>query len=224
MVRVDTHYPLLRARRERDATAALVPVVDAITDDLAARLSTGARITVPAALRRDLRDVIHAELTTTADEAGQRVALALGDERARKWDPEVMQPWLRKTAASIADGETEYWARLVRYFAENPDEATDAAMDALVVRISKQAPALAGDMVTASISFAAQDAGEANDAEFKVWRVNSTNPRESHAALSGETVPMRESFSNGLRQPGARGPAEETANCRCSIDIVKGDS
>jgi hypothetical protein len=223
MARVDTAYPALRRRRERDADAALGPVLDAIAEDLAARFAARAPRTLPPARRRARRDVLHSALPSTAGGPGRGVARALGDEvRARKWDPEVMQPWLRTVAANIAEGETEYWQELVRHLAENPDQATDAAMDALAVRIRDASPALASDMATTAMNFAAQDAAEANDADLKIWRTNSTNPRESHAAMSGESQPISGQFSNGLRQPGGRGPAAETANCRCSLLIVKG--
>jgi len=53
----------------------------------------------------------------------------------------------------------------------------------------------------------------------KTWRVTSGNPRDSHAAINGETVGIRDVFSNGLRYPGDfSGGAEENANCKCVLD------
>lgn len=55
----------------------------------------------------------------------------------------------------------------------------------------------------------------------KTWDVTSGNPRPSHAAMNGETVPYDEPFSNGAMWPGdadALGP-EEVANCQCAVTI-----
>ena len=55
----------------------------------------------------------------------------------------------------------------------------------------------------------------------KTWEVTSGNPRPTHAAMNGETVPYGERFSNGAMWPGdtdALGP-EEVANCRCAVTI-----
>jgi len=58
----------------------------------------------------------------------------------------------------------------------------------------------------------------------KTWIVNSTNPRDSHAAMNGETVGVRERFSNGLRWPGDyEGSAEETVHCECSLRYNRED-
>ena len=51
--------------------------------------------------------------------------------------------------------------------------------------------------------------------------MTSGNPRPSHAAMNGETVPYDERFSNGAMWPGdadALGP-EEVANCQCAVTI-----
>ena len=56
---------------------------------------------------------------------------------------------------------------------------------------------------------------------FKTWLVTSNNPRASHAAMNGETVPYGEPFSNGAQWPGdidALG-VEDVANCQCILAI-----
>ena len=52
----------------------------------------------------------------------------------------------------------------------------------------------------------------------KTW-ITGPNPRPSHAAMNGETVPVGEPFSNGLQWPGDYGDAAETANCNCAISV-----
>ena len=55
----------------------------------------------------------------------------------------------------------------------------------------------------------------------KTWDVTSGNPRPSHAAMNGETVPYDERFSNGAMWPGDADAldAEEVANCQCAVTI-----
>lgn len=54
----------------------------------------------------------------------------------------------------------------------------------------------------------------------KTWVVTSGNPRASHAAMDGETVPLDQDFSNGLPWPGAAGSdVDEVAGCRCEVLI-----
>lgn len=47
----------------------------------------------------------------------------------------------------------------------------------------------------------------------KTW-VTGSNPRPSHAAMSGKTVPLRDPFPNGYRHPG-EGP--DSINCNCFL-------
>ena len=55
----------------------------------------------------------------------------------------------------------------------------------------------------------------------KRWVVTSSNPRPTHAAMNGETVPYAERFSNGAMWPGDTDAldAEEVANCQCAVTI-----
>jgi hypothetical protein len=55
----------------------------------------------------------------------------------------------------------------------------------------------------------------------KTWDVTSGNPRPSHAAMDGETVPYGKPFSNGAMWPGDTDAlsAEEVANCQCAVTI-----
>ena len=56
---------------------------------------------------------------------------------------------------------------------------------------------------------------------WKTWVVTSGNPRASHAAMNGETVPYDEPFSNGAMWPGDIDAldASEVANCECIVEI-----
>lgn len=55
----------------------------------------------------------------------------------------------------------------------------------------------------------------------KTWVVTSGNPRASHAAMDGETVPVDAEFSNGMKWPGDPvGGADEVAGCMCTVEIT----
>ena len=54
----------------------------------------------------------------------------------------------------------------------------------------------------------------------KVW-VTGDNPRPSHAAMNGETVPVKETFSNGAYWPGDDNlDPDESCGCNCSTEII----
>ena len=56
---------------------------------------------------------------------------------------------------------------------------------------------------------------------MKTWVVTSGNPRPSHAALDGETVPYSDEFSNGANAPGDEMlTPDETCNCQCRLDVL----
>ena len=57
---------------------------------------------------------------------------------------------------------------------------------------------------------------------YKTWIVTSKNPRKSHAAMNGETVPISETFSNHMEWPGdwAGGP-DEVCGCQCTIAVSR---
>lgn len=85
---------------------------------------------------------------------------------------------------------------------------------------SQRAGVIAATVVTFASGFGVVEAARQNsDAATKTWRVTSTNPRDSHARMDGETVGIDDVFSNGLRWPGGVGDPDETAGCRCAMDI-----
>ena len=55
----------------------------------------------------------------------------------------------------------------------------------------------------------------------KSWIVTSANPRPSHAAMNGETVPYGEEFSNGAMAPGDETlTPDESCNCMCQLELT----
>src|SRR5690606_30502433 len=60
-----------------------------------------------------------------------------------------------------------------------------------------------------------------NRTATKTWVVTSANPRPSHAAMAGETVPFDSVFSNGAKWPGDSSAldVDEVAGCSCDVEI-----
>lgn len=55
---------------------------------------------------------------------------------------------------------------------------------------------------------------------MKTWIVNSGNPRPSHSAVNGETIPYNDLFGNGMMYPGdPAAPPSELAGCTCTLDV-----
>lgn len=56
----------------------------------------------------------------------------------------------------------------------------------------------------------------------KQWVVTSSNPRKSHAAMNGTSVPIEERFPNGMEWPGDwSGGADEVCGCCCTISVSR---
>ena len=128
------------------------------------------------------------------------------------------------------DRTLEYLRKAARTNAESINAATKAAVDdaadadgvasVFEVAESQRAGEIAATTVTFASAWGAAEAGRQNSpGATKTWRTTSGNPRASHAAMDGETVPLDDVFSNGLMWPGGIGDPAEVAGCRCELDI-----
>ena len=81
--------------------------------------------------------------------------------------------------------------------------------------------AFAGSLISWSVMEACRQNEQPGQKPWKTWVVTSGNPRASHAAMNGETVPYDEPFSNGAMWPGDIDAldAAEVANCECIVEI-----
>ncbi len=100
-------------------------------------------------------------------------------------------------------------------------------------RYSDKLLKLRGDTIARTESLAAFNAGRQeglnqlvdsgavkNEQVRRIWRTASdSRVRDTHQALNGEVVGLKQEFSNGLMFPAAPGGApEETINCRCIVE------
>lgn len=141
------------------------------------------------------------------------------------FDPDVLTPLIianaNATAANInATTEDALAAAIQNPESLDVDEPIDAAGEVFVSAASARAPQIAQTRTTWAGNFGRQEVARQSGRSNKVWRVTSSNPRSSHAALSGETVPVGSHFSNGMKWPGdPAGGAAEIANCSCILDF-----
>lgn len=140
---------------------------------------------------------------------------------AEGWGPEMVEAWIAKAAATNA----RRWATGVQtglnqaITQEEPEKAVRSFLAA-----SALAGTLAWTFATEARSFGATDAARKSGLKTKTWHTNSKKPRPEHAALSGMTIGIDETFPNGVRWPGDHaGDAEDNANCRCTITYGRED-
>jgi hypothetical protein len=130
----------------------------------------------------------------------------------------------RRPARFNPDVMTNYLTINARFGAERINAATRERMaqvgpgDAFHELSTSRAAMHATSMAGMAMNFGAKEGARAAGAGMKMWQTNSGNPRASHSAMGGETVPIGELFSNGMDWPGdPGGGAEEVANCNCSL-------
>lgn len=132
-----------------------------------------------------------------------------------------------------------YLARGALLFAQNVNDGTAALIDKAMAEGASmeeaRAQSLAGDTARQRAetladgkaghlqSFSSMEAAKQRGGEYtKTW-ISSGLPDSRHNGISGETIPMWQTFSNGLQYPhDPAGPAHETANCRCRLRINGG--
>lgn len=156
----------------------------------------------------------------TISKAAALSALAGLGVSAGEYSVERTEAFLKKVAQRIA-GQVNATtvAALEAALADGGTEAMAHVFD-----VAEESRAEQSGM-TAAASFVGfgmvEAARQARPKAQKRWQVNSGNPRSSHAAVNGESVPIDETFSNGLEWPGGLGAdADEVANCQCSVVIV----
>ena len=82
--------------------------------------------------------------------------------------------------------------------------------------------AFAGALCAWTLMEVCQQNEKPGHSTFKTWVCTSGNPRASHAAMNGETVPYDQPFSNGAMWPGDIDnlDVEEVANCHCVLEVT----
>lgn len=158
-------------------------------------------------------------------------------ERLMRDDPKLLPDPGKKTAARIAAGKDVLW---------NKQQIQSVMMQGILQ--GKSIPALATDLSKTvgdknrkaairnarTMTTGAQNAGRVDSytraqemgiQNEKQWLATlDGRTRHSHRMLDGETVPLKNAFSNGCEYPGdPNGDPSEVYNCRCTLlTVIKG--
>lgn len=167
---------------------------------------------------RELADDLFALSVTVATELGRAEAEALG------FDPEDYDADRTLAFLKAAAEKRARWINAAtRAQVEAVLDADDGSPgDVFDTAESTRAVAAGAALMAAVGAFAVTESAKqlAPDVATKTWRVTSSNPRSAHARMDGETVAIRDRFSNGADWPGD--PilgADGVAGCQCSVDI-----
>jgi len=172
----------------------------------------------PAAWDGDLSTILHSLSEATAKAIGAKVAADLGGT----YDGGDIAEYLTSNSASTAKSINQTTADEIAAAFENAadgessDDTVDGVFDGEIAARSGQ---ISASRVAVIAGLASLVAARQSKARTKTW-VAGMNPRSSHAAMDGETVPLGEPFSNGMSGPGDySGGGDEVANCNCSMDF-----
>lgn len=170
----------------------------------------------------ELADDIEPAMDDIADAHGSEVAKILGFTYA------VAQTrnYLRAMAEGRAKAINQATYDKLQEAMESEDEDLTPA-HVFEEREGKQAELLGRSLALAAAMWAANREAPQQAEEHgiektveKVW-VTGDNPRPSHQAMDGETVPVNEAFSNGAYWPGDDNlDPDESCGCNCSTEIV----
>lgn len=151
----------------------------------------------------------------TSEEAGKATAQSIGGEydaaRTENFWSEVSE---REAADINATTREQVDSALAG------DDPSSAVRNVFAVAAGARAAQMAKTLVTKASGFGSTEAGrQSGGGATKTWNTTSGNPRSSHAAMSGETVPIDDLFSNGMDYPGDGGDPDEVAGCQCEVTI-----
>jgi hypothetical protein len=136
-----------------------------------------------------------------------------------EWDPENGANYLDAVAEGFAESvvEEEFDRLEAALEADDPVAETEDLFDSLIDNMSL---VYATSLILGIGEWARSEAAQASGVRNKTWLTTSGNPRSSHAALDGETVPFDDTFSNGARFPGDPNldDVQDRANCQCILD------
>lgn len=162
-------------------------------------------------LTADLYSLNTATATVWAEYVAKQVDTALDKERMAAYLLAVSQNAAQRINTATRD---QVAAALL---AEAPKDAVKHLYDIAATSRSEQ---IAASGVNTAANFGSHEGAKQGGLRTKTWQHNggAMNPRDLHVAMSGETVPIGDVFSNGARWPGdpVLG-AEQNAHCNCSM-------
>lgn len=170
----------------------------------------------------ELTEDITPAINSIADAHGKETAAAIGFE----YDTGRTRKYLSVMAAARAEAINKATYKKLQAAMEDDDEENTPA-HVFEVRESKDSITFGRSLALVTAGWAAvheapkqaEDRGIQKTVE-KMW-VTGDNPRQEHAMMNGQTVPIDEPFSNGCFWPGdENGDPETTCNCNCSTEVI----
>ncbi len=168
---------------------------------------------------KELADDLEPVMIQITKRHGKTASRALGED----FNDEIIDHYVRKISESKAEGVNNSTKRQLDENAELGDLGKDPAK--VFEERESRSDAIGRAVATAAATWAVKEAiSQVNDSgKFpmitKTW-VTGDNPRPSHAAMDGETVPYEGTFSNGAFWVGDDNlDADETCGCNCSVEI-----
>ena len=176
----------------------------------------------------ELADDLEAVVKRISDERGRQVAEQLWGADAA-YDVDRTRAYIRKMCERRAEmvnavTRAELEAALDAY--EDSDNLTATPQGVFEHAEENRSASAGAAFAAAVVGWSILEAGRQNrqrgESVMKTWVVTSGNPRASHAAMNGETVPYEQPFSNGAQWPGDIDNLDvsEVANCQCQLEIV----
>lgn len=170
----------------------------------------------------ELADDIEPLINSIADAHGKETAKAIGSE----YRTDQTRKYLRALAEGRAKAiNSSTYKKLLEAIEDEDEDATPAHV--FEVRESKDSTTFGRSLATAVAGWAAtheapqqaEQQGIHKTVE-KRW-VTGDNPRQEHALMNGETVPIDSAFSNGCFWPGDdNGDPDTTCGCNCATEVI----
>jgi len=208
LARIKADKPAVREQLVKEHTDALVKFFTAQQDATLAKAGQkDAGVFDPSAWDSDLAEL----LQTLGDATSKAVGDATGADLGGKYNPDDIADWIASDAQQSATSINQATADQIDA-ALGDDHDVDALKAFFVALLAGRAIQIATSRVATVGGLASQVAARQNKARTKTWETNSANARPSHEAMSGETVPLNQPFSNGMNGPGdPSGGADEVA-------------
>lgn len=171
---------------------------------------------------KELAEDIEPLIDKIADAHGKEAADALG----AKYNSRITRKYLRALSEGRAAAINAATYKKLQEALDSEDEE-DTPEHVFEVRENASSGTFGRSLATSVAGWAmVREAPQQAEAQGihknvdKTW-VTGDNPRQEHAAMNGETVPVDEEFSNGCYWPGDdNGDPDTTCGCNCSTEII----
>lgn len=175
---------------------------------------------------RELTEDLYAKALPISSETARRAIKDLFDDG--EYDTALTEAYIRKMCERRAEmvNQATYTELKDALEADEDEEGLKTTPEGVFENAEENRSESAGNaFATALCAWSLMEACRQNERGqnvYKTWEVTSSNPRSSHAAMDGETVPYDEPFSNGAMWPGDIDnlDVEDVANCQCVLVIT----